>query len=338
VSRNSVDEFEWSVERLDEDFDTVTNGYVIASLLMLYLFIGLPWNIVVLAIILKKRLYTQPTVMLMLNLAVSNFLVYIFVIPLNVITGITGEYIFGGSDRVRCNVCQTGVAIILFPLVSMHTLTFMAIDRFIYLKKPLTYKFLVTPRRMLVVIAGIWVLCVALSMPPLFGVGEIRFSHGVATCTLLFSGSTNIAPNFVYAMVLIVEGFVPFFFLCLMYIWILIITRKFLLENLRKMLAALGGPRSERAEVLKEYSRTQLHLVRIFGVIFTSNLLTLLPLAPLAIAVIVMQSGSVPVLGYSIVYLIFLSSTVVHPVLQACFMRDIRMTIRDPFARLCRKV
>lgn len=337
VSGDSVCQSVWSVYQPYDPFDTVAIGYAISAVMILYLLVGLPWNSLVVGIIIKKRLFTQPAVMLILNLAIANFLVYIFVMPFNIVTGIAGEYVFGSSDRVRCRVCQLGVAIVLFALVLTHTLCLMAIDRFIYLKKPLKYCSLVTPRRMLAAIVGVWVLCIVLAVPPLFGFGQIQFSHTVATCIVIFTGATSIAPNYLYVLVLIAEGTVPFVIIFVMYIWILYIIRKFLMDNLRKTLGANGGHHLEsRLDILKRHSRSQLHLVQVFSAIFTSNIITWLPLIPLAISAAVLGPGGVPTLVYSLVYLVFMSSTVIHPVLQTYLTREIRVTIKDTFTKLCK--
>ena len=55
--------------------------------LLLFFLVGLPWNGLVIGIILKKKLFTRPTYMLMLNLAIANLLVCVLVLPLTVVTG-----------------------------------------------------------------------------------------------------------------------------------------------------------------------------------------------------------------------------------------------------------
>lgn len=337
VSRNSVHELAWSVARPGIDFDTVSNGYGIAAVIILFFLVGLPWNAVVIGIIIKKRLFTDPPMLLLLNLAFANFLACIIIMPFNIISGIAGEYIFGGSDQTRCRVCQTGIALLLLPIVSTHTLALMAVDRFIYLKKPLTYHLIVTPWRMLMAIASVWLICILLALPPLFGLGEIQFSYTLATCTVLISRETRIAPNYIYSLVLIGEGAVPFLTLCVMYVWILYITRVFLSKSLRRTLAASDGQRESRQNVMKEYSKNQLLLVRVFGIIFTSNIVTWLPLVPLAISVAVLDAGQVPTVVYTIAYVSYISSTVIHPILQACLTQGIRTTIKDWFSSLCKR-
>ena len=169
-SNDSLSEFYWIVN--PDDLELATgNSYAIAVILSLFLLLGLPWNLFVVCAIIKKCLYSQPIIMLMLNL-----LLYILVMLFNIISGIAGEYVFGETDLVRCRVCQTGVALIILPFVSVHTLCLMSIDRFIYLKRPLRYAEIVTPRRTLAAIISAWLLCIAISIPPLVGFGEIRFN------------------------------------------------------------------------------------------------------------------------------------------------------------------
>lgn len=47
----------------------------------------------------------------------------------------------------RDDVCQTGTLFTMLPLVSIYTVALLAVDRAIYLKKPLIYEQIVTPWR-----------------------------------------------------------------------------------------------------------------------------------------------------------------------------------------------
>lgn len=328
VSDDSIYETEWTL-------GDVSNGYAISAIMILYLLIGLPWNMLVVGIIIKKRLFAQPPLMLMLNLSITNFLIFIFIMPYNIITGLVGEYIFGSSDRVRCHMCQMGIAIIILPIVSMHTLALMAIDRFVYLKRPLIYHRIVTPRRMLLAILFVWILCILLAIPPLFGFGEIRFSHSVATCIILIGRRTRIAPNYFYILALLMEGAIPFVTICVMYVWILCITRTYLMQNLSRVLASGRGLVAEsRSDILKEYSKNQVLLVKVFAAVITANIIIWLPLVPLVISVAVLEPDAVPTIAFTIAYLSYMSRIVIHPILEACLTHEIRMTLKEFWSRL----
>ena len=320
VSNDSLTETAWIVRHpIQQNFNTAGNGYAISAVVMLFFLLGLPWNLFVICAIIKKRLYSQPIIMLMLNLAITNLLLCILVMPFNIVSGIAGEYVFGESDLVRCRVCQTGILIIALVGVSVHTLCFMSIDRLIYLKKPLKYAVIVTPRRMLAAIIATWVLCITICIPPFVGFGQILFSYTVATCVPHVVGRTHIAPNYYYTLLLLAESTVPIITIFVVYIWMICIIRGNLLRK-EKLVVGIYGNR-------KKYCKEQLRLVRFFVTVFSANLVTWLPMMILVLWGAIKGLGSVPVLAYSIPYLSFLSETVIHPVLEAFHIRAIKIVI-----------
>ena len=62
--------------------------YATVSLASLFLVIGAPLNAILIGIVIKKKLLTRPSVMLMLNLAIANLLACLLVMPLTLAYGI----------------------------------------------------------------------------------------------------------------------------------------------------------------------------------------------------------------------------------------------------------
>ena len=342
VSQESITDIGWLVDHPDDpNFDLQGNGYATSVIVSLFFLIGVPWNLFVIITIVRKKLYSNPAIMLLLNLAITNLLLDLLVMPFNIITGFSGEYLFGSSDAVRCRVCQTGIFLILLPWVSMHTLSLMSVDRFIFLKWPLDYNLTINPRRLLIAVAIVWILCTVISLPPLFGFGEIKFSFTVATCVPQLVGRTHIAPNYYYILFLLAEAFLPLISLIVMYIWVVCIVRKSIVMNSQRSLInrtdTKGDLREEvRTSITSERRNVQLRLVRVFVVIFTANLLTWLPMAILAVTSAAIGSGSTPTVMFTIVYLSFLSQTVIHPILEACLIRELRV-IMSGYLNICGK-
>ena len=255
--------------------------------------------------------------------------------PLNFVTGIAGEYIFGGSDLVRCRVCQTGVIVIILPWISVHTLCLMSIDRFIYLKMPLKYNKIVTPKRMFAIIIGIWILCTLLALPPLFGFGEIKFSYAVATCAPYVVGGTHIAPNYFYVLLLLAEVILPIVTLFVMYFWVMCIIRSSFIRRKKRHHAqnkAVVKEDSEKAPTKsskRNHSNSQLRLAKLFGAIFTANLLTWFPMIALVVTAAIAGASHIPTLFYTIAYLSYLSETTIHPIVTACLLRDLKASIYE---------
>ena len=329
VSSNSTSDFAWIVEHPENEVPGV--GYGIAAVVSLLLLLAVPWNLLVITAILRKKLYTQPTVMLLLNLTVTNLLFSLLVMPFSIYVGITGEYVFGNSDQQRCAVCQTGIFVIILPWVSLHTLALISVDRFIYLKRPMKYGTMVTKWRMLVIIAVIWVLCTVLALPPLFGFGKISFSYTVATCTPILVGETHIAPNYYYISILLIEIFIPIIILFIMYVWISCIIRNSLVRKLRRSISISKKPKKARSAktvaASRAHAKSQQRMVWLFGAVFTANIITWLPMIGLAISAAVL--GTAPSLAYTIPFLTYLSETVIHPVLEVCLLRNIRVAILE---------
>ncbi len=111
------------------------------------LFIGLPWNIIVLAAIVARKGYKDPTYILLMNLVTADLLVCLLVLPFNVKTAFERGFYIANSDYTRCQACHT-ISIILTSMIllSAFTLGSMAIDRLIYIKHPIRYSSYVTVR------------------------------------------------------------------------------------------------------------------------------------------------------------------------------------------------
>ena len=342
VSESSLYELVWILDNPDDpNFDNVANGYAIALILILFLVVGLPWNLWVIGIILYKSLYHQPIVMLMLNLTITNLLLIIMVMPFVIVTGFASEFIFGPTDSIRCKVCQIGVVNIILPNVSVHTLSLMSIDRLLYLKKPLKYKNIVTPGRMLAAIAFIWFLCIIIAVPPLFGFGSILFSYTVAGCVPIFVGETSIGPNIYYVLAGMGEVIFPLIILFVAYVWILCIARKNLFRKLQRNLHLSREDLADNGhddgdKILKAYNWDQFRLVQIFGAIFTANVITWFPMIVLSIIIAIHGRGHT--LFYTIAYLSFLAETVIHPILEARLIKEIWSITSQLFSRTFNKL
>ena len=116
-------------------------GTTNAAFMLLFFLVGVPWNLLVIGVIVKKKLFTRPSVMLMLNLAIVNLLVCLLVMPFTIFFGVSVSFRNAFTMRVFSladEVCQSGILFLLLPGVSSMTVALMAVDRALYLKKPLT--------------------------------------------------------------------------------------------------------------------------------------------------------------------------------------------------------
>ena len=132
ISRSSITPEYWDSAGISEAYKV--NSFALAVIMLIFLLIGLPANATIIVTIIYRKLYKETTYILLLNLAISDFLVCLLVLPFQIIAGFAGGYIFGESDYRRCQVCQAGLILTALTVFSINMLAFMSIDRFVFIK------------------------------------------------------------------------------------------------------------------------------------------------------------------------------------------------------------
>lgn len=334
LSSEFLTEEVWSLNPVVQS-DTPTR-YTLAAIVILLLLLGLPSNILVITVVLRKKLYQhQPTIVLLLSLALTDLLVCVLVMPWNIVTLIAGEFQFGGDDYTRCQVCQTGVIFVILSLVTLNNLAVISVDRLIYLRAAIHYSKLVTNTRVLIATILVWFLSTVITIPPLFGFNEMRFSTAVGICTIAFSGSTYLAKNSYYLILLAVVVLVPIATLVVTNAWGMGIIQNQLRKKSKNLKKDKQNHRKSFHKKLKRQQQTgQVKLVKVYGAIFITNLITYIPIVARLITGVVAEADeftqAVRISG-TLAYIALLSQSVVHPIVQAFLIGDVRKGIAAQF-------
>ena len=311
---------------------TLSIGVVVT----IYILLGILLNLVVIGIILKKRLFKQPAVLLLLNLTVTNFLMCVLVLPFNAISALAGGFIFGNSDRVRCEICKTGNLFTAMLLVSVYSVTLLSVDRFLYVKRPMKYDRIVTMKRVVVILVSFWVVFVAFSLLPFLDVGVVFFSRPLSLCTLV-TDYNKVNTAFVYVWVLIgAVCILPSVVLVVTNIWMLWIMARTVSNKFNRQVSNISGGESRSSfysiltKLKAKYKSSQFRLLQVFGAIFGINIITWLP----TVVSISLVSANVISLEYLVfAHLSLLSQVVLHPVIQVFLYKDIRVV----FINMCKR-
>lgn len=125
-------------------------------------------SLVCIAVGLVKRLQT-PSNLLILSLAVSDLLVAICVMPFNAAYEVMSYWSLG---EVVCDLF-TSLDVILCT-ASILNLCMISVDRYFVITRPFKYAMKRTPRRMGLMVAGVWSGSVIISIPPLLGWKTVR--------------------------------------------------------------------------------------------------------------------------------------------------------------------
>ncbi|KAJ8955037.1 hypothetical protein NQ318_000469 [Aromia moschata] len=98
------------------------------------------------------------------SLAVADLTVAVLVLPLNVVYSVLGRWIFG------IHLCKMWLTSdVLCCTASILNLCAIALDRFWAITDPINYAQKRTVKRVLLMIAGVWILSLLISSPPLIG-------------------------------------------------------------------------------------------------------------------------------------------------------------------------
>ena len=321
LSHNSVTTEYWKRDQLNDT--TLATGIV----LTIFLVLGAPWNLFVIVGTFYKRLYKQPTHILLLSLAFSNLLLCLLVMPFGIVAGFAREFVFGNSDYIRCQFCQlSGVLITLFQESSLHILTLVSLDRFIYIKMAIKYYKIVTIKRVCAAIGFIWLLCLFLATPPLYQFGEIMYY--VFSCTVVLPGETQLTKNINYGILLGVESILPVSLLVVTNVWVAVIAFKHLSKLRTATVGKSHDPTSSlETDTLSENDRNiakkQRKLVYLFGATLLAYFITYIPTISILLAAVFGFFQRLHISALAIMYLCTFLHSILHPIIETGLQRDL---------------
>jgi hypothetical protein len=300
------------------------SSLVVATFLLLFLVVGLPLNLLVIATIVKQRLYTQPTIILLLNLVITDLVLLVFHLPLVMIVGFHGEYLFGGADNTRCVVCdKTGFVSLLFSLNSTFTISIMSVDRFLFIYKSLHYSRYVTKWRTVVAIVIAWFIAAVMSALSLSGFGNITYSSQSASCGL----DLSLTESFYPILVLVISG-VAIIPVVVCNIWVCCIVQR----NIRAIYKVRRSENSDATtfefnrSVKKSRQKKEAHLFKVFGALLSSYAVTWLPTVILVL--VSFSQASVPTSFVAVAQVFFLFQTVLHPIIETILIKDVQKPLK----------
>ena len=323
LSRDSISEEYWSFRLLGEQY--ISSGIAMSVIMTLMFIIGVTWNLIVIIIILVKRLCHIPSVLLLLDMAITDLLFCLLIMPFSIVTGFAGEYIFGNSDYTRCQACKFTQVFVILTIKTVFTLLLLTIDRLIYLKKPLRYHSLITAKKVIFLILLDWVVSLALALPPFFGFGDIAYDFKLnGICFSSYIGATTAAPSYAYIIFIMVFILPCVIAITVINVWTVGIIIKYSELKNRDTMEAFNTICREKKHL---NFKQQFIIARVFAAIIIVNFVVWLS----QVLEIIIRSiqGTIPGPVEQItLFLLFMSQPVVHPILQALLVGKVRKALK----------
>ncbi|KAL4631307.1 alpha-1A adrenergic receptor-like [Arapaima gigas] len=136
----------------------------LAMVLGAFIVFAIVGNILVILSVVCNRHLRTPTNYFIINLAIADLLLSATVLPLSATLEVLDYWVFG---RLLCDIWAA--VDVLCCTASIMSLCVISIDRYIGVSYPLRYPGIVTERRALLAMLGVWALSLVISIGPLLG-------------------------------------------------------------------------------------------------------------------------------------------------------------------------
>ena len=322
----------WKIEKDHE-------GYAVglAVFLILCEIVGLPWNIAVVVSIIREKLYSQPTIILLLNVVLTDFILLLSAPPF-IIPGFTKEFIFGYSDSSRCISCTLVNQLVLFIFYnSIVSVALMSLDRFFYIYMPFRYDRTSTKYIALASVLASLLLGIVLAL--LYVVMHTSVYFNVrGFCATIHDDRSRWAAVLITATMTTVILFTVVINLSFSYI---------VLKTIRAVYSKhYTDNKDKKTEHLRKRvkSTRQKKQTRLCYMLISFLLASLISILPTGVSFVhVLTNPTKPIAHPSIVLvlftMIFYCQAIVHPVLETIFIVDIRRSMKKMIINvlLCRR-
>ncbi|XP_075959944.1 alpha-1A adrenergic receptor-like [Anarhichas minor] len=142
----------------------LTRAIPLGLVLGAFIVFAIAGNILVILSVVCNRHLRTPTNYFIINLAIADLLLGTTVLPVSATQEILDYWVFG---RIFCDIWAA--VDVLCCTASIMSLCVISIDRYIGVSHPLQYPSIVTEKRALLAMLGVWVLSVVISIGPLLG-------------------------------------------------------------------------------------------------------------------------------------------------------------------------
>lgn len=191
--------------------------------------VSLIGNILIIFVVYKNQSLRRTINFFIVNIAISDLIVPTFILPKMIVDLSRGEnsWLLGGAfGRASCKLIYFFSDV--SPTVSILSLIFMTVDRFLAVVFPLRVT-LMNSKRRYCLIALTWIFSCAFFMPHFYGMDVFKGRDGKNRCVLQWSSvtETHIKVQKLYSSAIsILFLVIPFFTLLILYTIILVKTRR----------------------------------------------------------------------------------------------------------------
>ncbi|XP_010210598.1 PREDICTED: melanopsin [Tinamus guttatus] len=281
--------------------------YTIGGVILAVGITGTLGNFLVIYTFCRSRSLQTPANIFIVNLAISDFLMSITQSPIFFTNCLHKRWIFGEKGCELYAFCGA-----LFGITSMITLTVIALDRYFVITKPLASIGVMSKKKALLILVGVWLYSLAWSLPPFFGWSAYVPEGLLTSCSwdyITFTPSVRAYTMLLFCFVF----FIPLIAIIYSYIFIFEAIKK-----ANKSVQTLGCKHGNR-EFQKQYQRmkTEWRMAKIALVVILLYVISWSPYSVVALVAFAGYSHILTPYMNSIPAVIAKASAIHNPIIYA---------------------
>ncbi|XP_067828442.1 melanopsin-A [Heptranchias perlo] len=298
--------------------------YTIGAVILAVGITGIMGNFLVIYAFCRSKSLWNPANTFIINLAISDFLMSITQAPIFFTTSLYKSWIFGEKGCEVYAFCGA-----LFGITSMITLVVIAMDRYFVITRPLASIGVLSKKRAVLILLGVWLYALAWSLPPFFGWSAYVPEGLMTSCTwdyMTFTPSVRAYTMLLFCFVF----FIPLGIIIYCYIFIF----RAILSSSRNV-EKIGGNTNKESRKRYQRMKNEWKMAKIALIVI---LLYVFSWSPYSIVALTAFAGYASILTpymNSVPAVIAKASAIYNPIVYAITHPKYRMAIAKyiPFLR-----
>ncbi|KAG8551870.1 hypothetical protein GDO81_004315, partial [Engystomops pustulosus] len=290
--------------------------YTIGAVILAVGITGTLGNFLVIYAFCRSRSLRSPANMFIINLAISDFCMSITQAPVFFATSLHKRWIFGEKGCELYAFCGA-----LFGITSMITLMVIAVDRYFVITRPLASIGVMSKKRAVLILLGVWLYALAWSLPPFFGWSAYVPEGLLTSCTwdyMTFTPSVRAYTMLLFCFVF----FIPLFVIIYCYIFIFKA-----IKNTNRAVQKIGSDDNKESQKQYQKMKNEWKMAKIALIVILLYVISWSPYSTVALVAFAGYANMLTPYMNSVPAVIAKASAIHNPIIYAITHPKYRMAI-----------
>ncbi|XP_044154542.1 melanopsin [Bufo gargarizans] len=290
--------------------------YTIGAVILAVGITGTLGNLLVIYAFCRSRSLRSPANIFIINLAITDFCMSITQAPVFFAASLHKRWIFGEKGCELYAFCGA-----LFGITSMITLMVIAVDRYFVITRPLASIGMMSKKRAVLILLGVWLYSLAWSLPPFFGWSAYVPEGLLTSCTwdyVTFTPSVRAYTMLLFCFVF----FIPLFVIIYCYIFIFKA-----IKNTNRAVQKIGSDDNKESQKQYQKMKNEWKMAKIALIVILLYVISWSPYSTVALVAFAGYANILTPYMNSVPAVIAKASAIHNPIIYAITHPKYRMAI-----------